>query len=50
MENFANEFAAAGFKALAVDLYAGKVAKSTDEAKHAIGALDFVQAVEGDIE
>jgi carboxymethylenebutenolidase len=45
----ADRFAAAGYNALAPDLYAGRVAKDADEAGHMMNGLDFPGATHQDI-
>ena len=45
----ADRFAAAGYNALAPDLYAGRVAKDADEASHLMNGLDFAGATHQDI-
>jgi carboxymethylenebutenolidase len=45
----ADRFAAAGFNALAPDLYKGKVATEADEASHMMNGLDFPDAAHQDI-
>lgn len=45
----ADRFAAAGFNALAPDLYAGRVAQDADEASHMMDGLDFPGACDQDI-
>jgi carboxymethylenebutenolidase len=44
-----DRFAQAGFRALVPDLYRGKVAKASDEAKHLMGELNFPDAANQDI-
>jgi carboxymethylenebutenolidase len=44
-----DRFAAAGFNALAPDLYKGRIAQNTDEAGHMMDGLDFVGATQQDI-
>lgn len=45
----ADRFAAAGYNALAPDLYAGRLAKDADEASHLMNGLDFAGATHQDI-
>jgi carboxymethylenebutenolidase len=45
----ADRFSAAGYNALAPDLYAGRVAKDADEASHMMNGLDFPGATHQDI-
>lgn len=45
----ADRLAAAGFNALAPDLYEGRVAQDADEASHMMNGLDFPQATHQDI-
>ncbi|MGE0737141.1 MAG: dienelactone hydrolase family protein [Alphaproteobacteria bacterium] len=45
----ADRFAAAGYNALAPDLYEGKVTTERDEAGHLMGKLDFPRATKQDI-
>jgi carboxymethylenebutenolidase len=45
----ADRFAAAGYNALAPDLYEGRVAKNADEAGHMMNGLDFAGATHQDI-
>ena len=45
----ADRFAAAGYNALAPDLYEGRVAKDADEAGHMMNGLDFPGATHQDI-
>ncbi len=45
----ADRFAAAGYNALAPDLYAGRIAKDADEASHLMTGLDFPGATHQDI-
>lgn len=45
----ADRFAAAGFNALAPDLYQGRVAQDADEANHMMNGLDFAGATFQDI-
>jgi len=47
--DIADRFAAAGFNALAPDLYQGRLAQNTDEAGHLMDGLDFVGATQQDI-
>ena len=42
-------FAAAGFNALAPDLYKGRVTENADEASHLMSGLDWTGAVEQDV-
>jgi carboxymethylenebutenolidase len=44
-----DRFAAAGFRALVPDLYRGKIAKASDEAKHLMTDLNFPDAANQDI-
>ena len=44
-----DRFAAAGFQALAPDLYKGRVTESPDEANHMMSGLDWVGATEQDV-
>jgi len=44
-----DRFAAAGFNALAPDLYKGRVTASPDEANHLMDGLDWVGATEQDV-
>ncbi len=44
-----DRFAAAGFNALAPDLYKGRVTEDADEANHMMGGLDWVGATEQDV-
>ncbi len=45
IRRIADYFAAAGFSALAPDLYHGRLAANVDEAKHLMDGLDFADAV-----
>jgi carboxymethylenebutenolidase len=45
----ADRFAAAGYNALAPDLYKGRVTQKPDEANHMMSGLDFVGASDQDI-
>jgi carboxymethylenebutenolidase len=45
----ADRFAAAGFTALAPDLYRGRIASSRDEARHLMDGLDFPDATHQDL-
>ena len=45
----ADRFAAAGFNALAPDLYHGRIAQNRDEAGHMMDGLDFVGATRQDV-
>ena len=45
----ADRFAAAGFNALAPDLYQGRIAQDADEASHMMDGLDFPGATQQDI-
>jgi len=45
----ADRFAAAGFNALAPDLYQGRIAQDADEASHMMNGLDFPGATHQDI-
>jgi carboxymethylenebutenolidase len=47
--SIADRFAAAGFNALAPDLYKGRIAKDADEASHMMNGLDFPGATYQDI-
>jgi carboxymethylenebutenolidase len=47
--SIADRFAAAGFTALAPDLYRGRLASSRDEARHMMDGLDFPDATYQDI-
>jgi carboxymethylenebutenolidase len=49
IKSICDRFAAAGFNALAPDLYHGRVAKDADEASHMMNGLDFPGAVHEDI-
>ena len=44
-----DRFAAAGFNALAPDLYKGRVTENADEASHMMSGLDWIGAVEQDV-
>jgi carboxymethylenebutenolidase len=44
-----DRFAEAGFRALAPDLYKGKLATTSDEASHTMRGLDFGEAVSQDL-
>src|ERR1051325_7827206 len=44
-----DRFAAAGYNALAPDLYKGRVTQKPDEANHMMSGLDFVGASDQDI-
>ena len=44
-----DRFAAAGFNALAPDLYKGRVTENADEASHLMSGLDWTGAVEQDV-
>lgn len=44
-----DRFAAAGYRALVPDLYRGKIAKGSDEAKHLVSDLNFPDAAGQDI-
>jgi carboxymethylenebutenolidase len=46
----ADRFAAAGYRALVPDLYRGKLASDADEASHMMGALNFIDAAEQDVQ
>src|SRR5260370_37323508 len=45
----ADFIASAGYRALAPDLYAGRLADSSSEASHMMASLDFVDASDQDI-
>ncbi len=45
----ADRFAAAGYNALAPDLYKGRVTKDPDEANHMMSGLDWIGATEQDV-
>lgn len=47
--SIADRFAAAGFNALAPDLYKGRIAQDADEASHMMDGLDFPGACDQDI-
>lgn len=47
--SIADRFAAAGFSALAPDLYRGRIASSADEASHMMDGLDFADATHQDL-
>lgn len=47
--SIAERFAAAGFSALAPDLYRGRLASDRDEASHMMAGLDFADATHQDI-
>jgi carboxymethylenebutenolidase len=49
MRGVCDRFAAAGFTALAPDLYKGRVTQSPDEANHLMHGLDWVGATEQDV-
>src|SRR5690348_1061462 len=49
IKGVANRFAAAGYNALAPDLYKGRVTAKPDEANHMMTGLDFVGASDQDI-
>jgi carboxymethylenebutenolidase len=49
IKGVADRFAAAGYRALAPDLYAGRVTEDPDEANHMMGGLDWVGATEQDL-
>lgn len=49
MRSVADRFAAAGYNALAPDLYQGRVAQDADEASHMMNGLDFPGATFQDI-
>lgn len=49
IRDIADRFAAAGFNALAPDLFHGRVARNVDEARHMMDGLDFVGATTQDI-
>ena len=49
IKGVADRFAAAGFSALAPDLYAGRVAQDPDEANHLMTGLDWVGATEQEV-
>jgi len=44
-----DRFAAAGFNALAPDLYKGRVTENADEASHLMSGLDWTGAIEQDV-
>ena len=49
IKGVADRFAAAGYNALAPDLYKGRVTQKPDEANHMMSGLDFVGASDQDI-
>ena len=49
IKGVADRFAAAGYNALAPDLYKGRVTQKPDEANHMMSGLDFVGAADQDI-
>lgn len=49
IKRVADRFAAAGYNALAPDLYKGRVTQQPDEANHLMNGLDFVGASDQDI-
>ncbi len=49
IKGMADRFAAAGYNALAPDLYKGRVTQKPDEANHLMTGLDFVGASDQDI-
>src|SRR5574343_1368997 len=49
IRSVAERFAAAGYNALAPDLYKGRVAQDADEASHMMNGLDFPGATFQDI-
>ena len=49
VKGVADRFAAAGYNALAPDLYKGRVTQKPDEANHMMSGLDFVGASDQDI-
>ncbi|MBV8085847.1 MAG: dienelactone hydrolase family protein [Chloroflexi bacterium] len=49
IKGIADRFAAAGYNALAPDLYKGRVTQKPDEASHMMSGLDFVGASDQDI-
>ncbi|MGI9305141.1 MAG: dienelactone hydrolase family protein, partial [Gammaproteobacteria bacterium] len=49
IKGVAERFAAAGFNAMAPDLYAGRVAEDADEANHMMTGLDWVGATEQEV-
>ena len=49
IKRVADRFAAAGYNALAPDLYQGRVTQKPDEANHLMSGLDFVGASDQDI-
>ena len=49
IKSVADRFAAAGYNALAPDLYKGRVTQKPDEANHLMTGLDFVGASDQDI-
>lgn len=49
IQQVAERFAAAGFTALAPDLYRGRLAADADEASHMMNTLDFADATHQDV-
>jgi carboxymethylenebutenolidase len=49
IKGVADRFAAAGYNALAPDLYKGRVTQKPDEANHMMSGLDFVGASDQDV-
>ncbi len=49
ISSIADRYAAAGFSALAPDLYRGRVASTPDEASHMMTGLDFADATHQDL-
>lgn len=49
IQGVADRFAAAGYHALAPDLYEGRVTQEPDEANHMMSGLDWVGATEQDV-
>src|SRR5262245_63339371 len=49
IKGVAERFAAAGYNALAPDLYKGRVTQKPDEANHMMSGLDFIGASDQDI-
>ncbi len=49
IQSVADRFAAAGYHALAPDLYQGRVTQEPDEASHMMSGLDWVGATEQDV-
>jgi len=50
IQSTADRFAQAGYRALVPDLYRGRRATDQEEASHMMGALDFADAAEQDIQ